>query len=134
MFPTLSREFVKNGADVLIEMTNDGYLGETGVLKQHLAGAVFRAVETNRPLLRTTNVGITGFINERGQVLEASKPYTEDIRVWSMQKSDGSKTLYVRYGDWFAWFSVLVSLGFLVMSYSRKDRSNKLRNNVVNFK
>ncbi|HKX83705.1 MAG TPA: apolipoprotein N-acyltransferase, partial [Pyrinomonadaceae bacterium] len=61
-FGELSREYVRNGADVLIEMTNDGYLGPTPVLRQHLANAVFRAVETNRPVLRVTNVGITAFI------------------------------------------------------------------------
>jgi apolipoprotein N-acyltransferase len=133
-FPTLSREFVKNGADVLIEMTNDGYLGKTGVLRQHLAGAIFRAVETNRPLLRTTNVGITAYINERGEVLEASQPYTEDIRVWSMQKSDGSKSFYVRYGDWFAWLSIMMSLGLLILSFSKRDRPNYRAYNVVNFK
>ncbi len=116
-FPTLAREFVKNGADVLIEMTNDGYLGKTGVLKQHLASAVFRAVETNRPVLRTTNVGITGYINERGEILQPSESYTEEIRVWSMTKSDGSKTFYVKYGDWFAWLSIVASLGLLILSF-----------------
>ncbi|MEK7857432.1 MAG: apolipoprotein N-acyltransferase, partial [Acidobacteriota bacterium] len=69
-FGQLSREYVRNGADVIIEMTNDGYLGPTPVLRQHLANAVFRAVETNRPVLRVTNVGITAYINERGQVLD----------------------------------------------------------------
>jgi apolipoprotein N-acyltransferase len=120
-FPTLAREFVKNGADVLIEMTNDGYLGKTGVLKQHLASAVFRAVETNRPVLRTTNVGITGYINERGEIMNASESYTEDIRVWSMTKSDGSKTFYVKYGDWFAWLSIIVSFGLLILSFRKRN-------------
>ncbi|MEO7658603.1 MAG: apolipoprotein N-acyltransferase, partial [Pyrinomonadaceae bacterium] len=45
-FGQLSRQYVRNGADVLIEMTNDGYLGPTPILRQHLANAVFRAVET----------------------------------------------------------------------------------------
>ena len=71
-FGQLSREYVRNGADVIIEMTNDGYLGPTPVLRQHLANAVFRAVETNRPVLRVTNVGITAYINENGQVLDAA--------------------------------------------------------------
>ncbi len=66
-FGQLSREYVRNGADVIIEMTNDGYLGPTPVLRQHLANAVFRAVETNRPVLRVTNVGITAYINESGE-------------------------------------------------------------------
>ena len=73
-FGQLSREYVRKGADVIIEMTNDGYLGPTPVLRQHLANAVFRAVETNRPVLRVTNVGITAYINERGQVLDMLPP------------------------------------------------------------
>ncbi|CAN5346207.1 apolipoprotein N-acyltransferase [soil metagenome] len=112
-FASLSREFARRGADVLIELTNDGYLGDTPILRQHLANAVFRAVETNRPVLRVTNVGITAYINERGEVLDAAKPYTEDVRVWTISKSDGSQTFYVKYGDWFAWLCSIVSLGLL---------------------
>ncbi|MGB7210708.1 MAG: apolipoprotein N-acyltransferase [Pyrinomonadaceae bacterium] len=113
-FGQLSREYVLNGADVIIEMTNDGYLGPTPVLRQHLANAVFRAVETNRPLLRVTNVGITAYINERGEVLDPAVPYTEDTRVWSVSKSDGSQTFYVKYGDWFAWLCSVVTIGLLL--------------------
>jgi apolipoprotein N-acyltransferase len=112
-FSSLAREFVRGGADVLVEMTNDGYLGDTPILRQHLANAVFRAVETNRPVLRVTNVGITAYINERGEVLDAAKPYTEDTRIWTISKSDGSKTFYVKYGDWFAWLCSLMSLALL---------------------
>ena len=119
-FPTLSRQFALSGADVLVEMTNDGYLGPTPILRQHLANAVFRAVETNRPVLRVTNVGITAYINERGAVLEASQPYTEDSRTWTVAKSDGSQTFYVKYGDWFAWLCSLVSLGILFLGFWKK--------------
>jgi apolipoprotein N-acyltransferase len=127
-FPTLSREFVKDGADVLIEMTNDGYLGPTGVLKQHLASAVFRAVETNRPVLRTTNIGITAYITPKGEIQNPSESYTEDTRIWSISKSDGSKTFYVKYGDWFAWFCLIVSFGLLFAGFWRRKNSvaNKL--------
>ncbi len=113
-FPNLSREYVLRGADVLVEMTNDGYLGNTPVLRQHLANAVFRAVETERPVLRVTNVGITAFINERGEILDAADVYTEATRVWTISKSNGQQTFYVRYGDWFAWLCVIVSFGLLI--------------------
>lgn len=124
-FPNLSREFVKNGADVLIEMTNDGYLGNTPVLRQHLASAVFRAVETNRPLLRVTNVGITAYINERGEISQASESYTEDTRVWTITKSDGKQTFYVKYGDWFAWLCSIVSLALLFFSFRKRMEKSK---------
>lgn len=124
-FPNLSREYANEGADVLIEMTNDGYLGPTPVLRQHLANAVFRAVETRRPLLRVTNVGISAYINENGDVLGPTTGYTEDTRVWSVGKSDGNRTFYVRYGDWFAWFSVVVTFGLLIVSILRLRRFSK---------
>jgi apolipoprotein N-acyltransferase len=122
-FGQLSREYVRNGADVLIEMTNDGYLGPTPVLRQHLANAVFRAVETNRPVLRVTNVGITAYINERGQVIDPAPTYTEAARVWSVSKSDGSQTFYVKYGDWFAWLCTIVTVVLLAMTFWRKKNA-----------
>ncbi len=119
-FGQLSREYVRNGADVLIEMTNDGYLGPTPILRQHLANAVFRAVETNRPVLRVTNVGITAYINEKGAIIDPAPAYQEDTRVWSVSKSDGQQTFYVRYGDWFAWLCSVVTIGLLILSFRRR--------------
>jgi apolipoprotein N-acyltransferase len=119
-FGELGREYVRNGADVLIEMTNDGYLGPTPVLRQHLANAVFRAVETNRPVLRVTNVGITAYVTERGEVLDATQGYTEDVRTWPVSRSDGSQTFYVRYGDWFAWLCSIVTIVLLGLSLKQR--------------
>jgi apolipoprotein N-acyltransferase len=121
-FGQLSREYVRNGADVLIEMTNDGYLGPTPILRQHLANAVFRAVETNRPVLRVTNVGITAYINEHGEVRDQAPTYAEDTRVWTVAKSDGSKTIYVKYGDWFAWLCSILTLGLLGWGLGRRAK------------
>lgn len=115
-FPSLAREFVRNGADVLVEMTNDGYLGNTPVLRQHLASATFRAVETNRPVIRVTNVGVTAFIDETGAVLDEAEVYTEATRTWAVTKSDGAKTIYVRFGDWFAWVCIVISLALIALS------------------
>ncbi len=126
-FGQLSREYVRNGADAIIEMTNDGYLGPTPVLRQHLANAVFRAVETNRPVLRVTNVGITAYINERGQVHDPLPPYSEGTRVWSVSKSDGSQTFYVKYGDWFAWLCTIVTISLIGFSLRRRREVAKAR-------
>lgn len=119
-FPNLTREFARQGADALIELTNDGYLGNTPVLRQHLANAVFRAVETNRPVLRVTNVGITAYIDERGKITDAAEPYTEDTRVWTIRKSDAPATFYVKYGDWFAWVCSIASAILLIFSFRKR--------------
>lgn len=129
-FGQLSREYVLNGADVLIEMTNDGYLGPTPVLRQHLANAVFRAVETNRPVLRVTNVGITAYIDERGQVIDPAASYTEDTRIWSVSKSDGRQTIYVRYGDWFAWLCSFVTIGLLIFGIATTRKRSPAESNL----
>ncbi len=119
-FGDLSREYVRQGADVIIELTNDGYLGQTPVLRQHLANAVFRAVETGRPVLRVTNVGITAYVTESGEVIDPAGTYMEDTRIWPVMRSDGSQTFYVRYGDWFAWLCSLVTIGLLVYGVFRR--------------
>lgn len=114
-FPNLSREFARMGADMLIEMTNDGYLGKTPVLRQHLANAVFRAVETGKPVIRATNVGITAYINEKGEILDQAESYTEASKIWSVSKSANSQTFYVKYGDWLAIICVIftfISIGY----------------------
>lgn len=126
-FASLSRNYASKGADFLVEMTNDGYLGDTPILRQHLANAVFRAVETNRPLVRVTNVGITAFINERGEISDAAKPYTEDARAWTISKSDGNQTFYVKYGDWFAWLCLIASLALLFFSFRNRNLPQSLQ-------
>ncbi len=123
-FGQLSREYVRNGADVLIEMTNDGYLGPTPILRQHLANAVFRAIETNRPVIRVTNVGITAYINEKGAVLDAALPYQEDTRTWNVSETDGKQTFYVRYGDWFAWLCSVVTIFLIIFARSKKRQKH----------
>ena len=119
-FPSLSREFVKKGADVLIEMTNDGYLGPTPVLRQHLASAAFRAAETNRPVLRVTNVGVTAYIDGSGGIHDIAGNYTEATRVWNIKKSDGHGTFSLRFGDWVAWFCLTLGIGLILFVFWSK--------------
>lgn len=116
-FGDISGQFVQNGADVLVELTNDGYSGETPILRQHLAHAVFRAVETNRPLLRVTNVGISAYINERGRVSETTESYKAATRIWTVAKSDGRETFYVRNGDLFAWICAGLTAIFFGLTF-----------------
>lgn len=122
-FSSLSREYAYRGADILVEMTNDGYLGPTPVLRQHLANAAFRSAETSRPLVRVTNVGVTAFINERGEVLDAADVYKKDTRVWYVGKSDGALTAFVRFGYLYPWTCLLLSLAFLLFVILRGVRN-----------
>ena len=118
-FPYIARRFVNDGADVLINISNDGYLGPTPVMKQHLANAVFRAVENNRPVLRVTNTGITAYINSHGEVSDATNGFQTAVRTWRVRRSTSSKTFYTRHGDVFVGISAALSFLFLICTISK---------------
>jgi len=112
-YPYITRRLTEEGADVLVELTNDAYQGDTAVLRQHLSNAVFRAVETGRPLLRVTNTGISARITPRGEVSDETGRFAEAVRSWTVARSDGGRTFYVRFGDAFAAACALLSLAAL---------------------
>ena len=111
-FPSIARRFTADGADVLINISNDGYLGQTPVMRQHLANAVFRAVENARPVARVTNTGITAFITSRGEVEDATAGFQTAARTWTVRPAGSSQTFYTRRGDLFV--AICAVLGLLV--------------------
>src|SRR5205085_10758025 len=94
-YPFIARRFTEEGADVLIEMTNDAYQGDTAVVRQHLSNAIFRAVETGRTLLRVTNTGISARITPRGEVLDETPRIREAVRTWTVARPGTGQTFYV---------------------------------------
>jgi apolipoprotein N-acyltransferase len=109
IFPALSRAMVQNGAQLLVNITNDAWFGTSSAPYQHLSMAVFRAVETRRALARAANTGITAFIDPVGRVLDETPLFEEAIRTRSLPALD-QETFYVRHGDLFAIVCVLISL------------------------
>jgi len=128
-YPSIARRFTSGGADVLINISNDGYLGPTAVMRQHLANAIFRAVENGRPLLRVTNTGITGFITPGGKVQGETRGFQPDVRIWTIGRNANRPTFYAAHGDLFAAACSVVSLLIFVFSFRR--RSTKAGNRVV---
>ncbi|MBD0373025.1 MAG: apolipoprotein N-acyltransferase [Pyrinomonadaceae bacterium] len=122
-FPSISREFAGRGADVLINISNDGYLGPTPVMRQHLANTVFRAVENGRAVVRVTNTGISAYITPRGQVIGATEGFKPNARVWPLNRANVGKTFYTRYGDLFVSLCALLSLLMLATTI-RKSRES----------
>ncbi|MEP7078678.1 MAG: apolipoprotein N-acyltransferase, partial [Chthoniobacterales bacterium] len=104
----LTRQFVRGGANLLVNVTNDGWFLRSAGSKQHLANAVFRCVETRRPMVRAANTGVTCFVNEWGrltQVLldDAGNQFTEGVLSGVIRVPTGGKlTFYVRHGEVFA--------------------------------
>jgi apolipoprotein N-acyltransferase len=114
-FPEEVRQFVKGGANVLINISNDGYFGRSAAREQHLALARMRAAENRRWLVRATNDGITAVMDPAGRVIERLPLYRETTaRMGFSYAADA--TLYTEYGDWFAWSCLLASAVFLFWS------------------
>jgi len=116
-YPSIARRFVRDGADALINISNDGYLGRTPVLRQHLANTVFRAVENRRPVLRVTNTGISAHISPRGEVSGATDSFAPAVRTWLVSRTSGDQTFYTRHGDLFVMFCAMVSVLVLLVSF-----------------
>ncbi len=122
-YPSIARKLSSNGADVLINVSNDGYLGPTAVMEQHLANAVFRAVENKRSVLRVTNTGITALITPSGKVTDATEGFRPAVRNWTIARGNRANTVYTRYGDFFpAFCTTLVLLGLAASFRGIEDK------------
>ena len=122
-YPQIARRFTAEGADALINISNDGYLGPTAVMRQHLANAVFRAVENNRPLLRVTNTGITAFITPQGEVNDPTAGFTSEVRIWAVTSPSSGTTFYTNHGDVFAGICLVCSLMIFVLTFRKAGRA-----------
>ncbi|MDR0444332.1 MAG: apolipoprotein N-acyltransferase [Treponema sp.] len=100
-FGYLSRNFVRAGADVLINLSNDAWSKSLPAQNQHLSMAVFRAVENYRPMVRSTASGQTCAIDPRGQVTAMALPFAEAWINTVIPLVKG-ETTYTRYGDYLA--------------------------------
>lgn len=117
-FPGVARTFAKEDADVLINISNDGYLGRTPVMRQHLANVVLRAVETGRPVVRVTNTGISALVTPRGEVLDETKGFEPGVRTWTVKRTASTeRTFYTRHGDAFAGFCAIIALASLATTF-----------------
>jgi apolipoprotein N-acyltransferase len=108
-------EFVKNGADMLFVITNDGWWGNSPGHRQHLEFSKLRAIETRRSVARSANTGISGFINQRGDIIEQSK-YWEQIALRNTLKTNNKLTFYVRYGDYIYKIAVFLTALLIAMT------------------
>jgi apolipoprotein N-acyltransferase len=124
VFPDITREMSRAGAQTFINVANDGWFGQTPISRQHLAHLVMRAVETNRPTLRVTNVGISAYISANGQIKDETPVFERAVRKWKIDKTAQKQplTFYSRFGDVFAFACLLTSL-LLILAGFRKNRS-----------
>jgi apolipoprotein N-acyltransferase len=114
LFPSISRQFVKNKADILITVTNDAWFGRTSAAAQHFSIAVLRAVENRRSVARAANTGISGCIDPTGHIFQPTLLFTDALIVQSMPALT-QLSFYTRHGDLFAFACVIaITIGFMV--------------------
>jgi apolipoprotein N-acyltransferase len=113
-FGYLSREFVQNGAELIVNLTNDAWSHSLPAQNQHLGMAVFRAVENNRAMVRATASGQTCGINPDGRVFALAPPFEESWITVEVPVLSG-ETLYTRYGDYPGPLFTALSLALLLL-------------------
>src|SRR5438094_10165213 len=122
----LTRQFVLKGANLLANVTNDGWFLHSAGSQQHLANAVFRCVETRRPMVRAANTGVTCFVNEFGRVTqllqdETGGTFAEGVLAGEVNvPTERDLTFYVRHGELFAKFCAAVTLIAIIVGVIRR--------------
>ncbi len=135
VFPHLAREYVDRDTDLLVNLTNNGWFGESAAQWQHAATAVFRAVENRIPLVRCTNNGLTCWIDSEGRLNQVYFEESQDVYKAGFKTanvpllpSNGTRqlTIYRQYGDWFGWACLCLALvgGALSFRPVRPQRSS----------
>jgi apolipoprotein N-acyltransferase len=112
IFPDEVRQFVSNGAQGLVNISNDGWYGDSGAYAQHLKQSRMRAVENNRWLLLDTNTGVTASIDPNGRIVASAARKTRTA-LRAPYALSNSTTFYTRHGDWFAYLCAIISIAAL---------------------
>jgi len=119
VFPDLVRQFVRGGAEVLVNLSNDGYFGHSFAHQQHLEIVRMRAAENHRWILRATNDGITAAVDPAGRVVERMPAFVQTAGLLPYDYQS-AQTPYTRHGDWFAW--TCFTFGFFMSAVSLARR------------
>ncbi len=122
IFPNEVRQLVNQGAEVLVNISNDGWYGDSGAWAQHLNQARMRAVENSRWLLRDTNTGLTASIDPYGRVVARLERKTRAALAAPYTLTEVT-TFYSRHGDWFAYLCAIISIGALVARFTLQRKT-----------
>jgi apolipoprotein N-acyltransferase len=116
IFPDEVRQGPLRGAQVLLNISNDGWYGDSGAWKQHLQQTQMRAIENGRWLLAGTNTGMTASIDPYGRIVAATERKIRTALAAPYALSSGT-TFYTRHGDWFAYLCAIISAGALIARF-----------------
>jgi apolipoprotein N-acyltransferase len=124
MFPDLARQAVRQGAEVLVNLSNDAWFGDAEPARQQLEIATLRAVENRRYLVRAAATGFSAVIDPHGRTLAQSEFNAEQV-LNSTVRASRARTPYQRWGDAFAWVVIAAVMGATLRSlFDRTVRHN----------
>ena len=125
-FPDLARRFVRKGSQLMINLTNDGWYGDSAAPHQHLAIARLRAVENRRYLLRATNSGISAIVGPSGRIETSTVLLREAIASGRFAFIE-TRTLYTRYGDVLVFLcAIILCVLWILAEFHRTVVRNRL--------
>jgi apolipoprotein N-acyltransferase len=119
IIPSFSRKFVAKGANLLVNLTNDAWFGQTSEPYQHLSFSVPRAVETKRFLVRATNTGVSAIVDPVGRVIAKTGIFEQTTLEGKVAILE-EKTLYAKIGDAFPWGCLAFWVGFVAVTKLKK--------------
>ncbi|MEK9627800.1 MAG: apolipoprotein N-acyltransferase [Nitrospinota bacterium] len=119
IFPDLIRQAVKNGANFLVNITNDAWFGKSAASYQHMSMGALRAVENRVPILRAANTGISGNIEATGKIRDETELFVDDFRITLIAPATGNKTYYSLNGDVFSWVCLTLT-GLAAILFRKK--------------
>jgi len=126
VFPDEVRQFADQGAQVLVNLSNDGWYGDSGAYAQHLNQTRMRAIENSRWILSATDTGVTASIDPYGRTV-ARLPRKERGALVAPYALTSVTNFYTRHGDWFAWLCAIISAGALLtrFAFSKKAKGSQ---------
>jgi apolipoprotein N-acyltransferase len=124
VFPGEVREFANQGAEVLVNLSNDGWYGDSGAYAQHLNQTRVRAIENDRWILSATDTGVTASIDPYGRTV-ARLPRKERAALVAPYALTSVTTFYSRHGDWFAWLCAIISVAALLTRFALRTKAGK---------
>lgn len=119
IFPELSRSYIRQGADLLVNITNDAWFGRSSAPYQHLAMASLRAVENRVWIARSANTGVSAFIDPTGRIHAATDLFTTGFRIQRLE-ARATPGFYTRFGDFPGQVCLLLTLLLLAVTARRQ--------------
>ena len=108
-----------------VNISNDGWYGDSGAYAQHLKQARMRAVENDRWLLRDTNTGVTAAIDPYGRIVASAPRKIRTALQRALRALTDVTTFYTRHGDWFAYLCAIISVVALVMRLPFRRKTSR---------